>query len=120
MGDLALPDAELSISFVDDAEIQEVNRDYLRLEKPANVLSFPIREGNFPGLPPNLLGDVVISIETARRQSNRFGLNEQEMILFLMIHGILHLLGYDHEKGGKQARQMTLKQKELLHMVIGK
>ena len=117
---MALPDAELSISFVDDAEIQELNRDYLRRDKPTNVLAFPMREGKFPGLHPNLLGDVVISIETARRQSNRFGLNEQEMILFLMIHGILHLLGYDHEKGGNQARQMTLKQKELLRSVLPK
>ena len=117
---MALPDAELSISFVDDAEIQELNRDYLRRDKPTNVLAFPMREGKFPGLHPNLLGDVVISIETARRQSNRFGLNEQEMILFLMIHGILHLLGHEHEGKKSGARKMSRIQKELLHMVIGK
>jgi probable rRNA maturation factor len=114
LADLALPDAELSISFVDDAEIQELNRHHLRRDKPTNVLSFSMREGEFPGLHPDLLGDVVISVETAKRQSPRFGLNEDEMILFLIIHGILHLIGYDHEKGGRQARQMMQKQKELL------
>ena len=117
MADLALPEAELSILFVDDAEIQELNQRHLRRDKPTNVIAFPMREGEFPGLHPNLLGDVVISAETARRQSTRFGLNEKEMILFLTIHGILHLLGYDHEKGAKEARQMTKKQKELLRSV---
>ena len=115
MAELALPDAELSLSFVDDAEIQELNRRHLRRDKPTNVLSFSMREGEFPGLHPDLLGDVVISVETAKRQSARFGLNEDEMILFLIIHGILHLIGYDHERGGKEAREMTIKQKGLLH-----
>jgi probable rRNA maturation factor len=115
---VALPEAEVSISFVDDAEIQGLNRRYLRRDKPTNVIAFPMREGEFPILHPNLLGDVVISAETAQRQSSRFGLNEEGMILFLIIHGILHLVGYDHEKGSREARRMTRKQKELLQMVI--
>jgi probable rRNA maturation factor len=153
LADLALPEAELSILFVDDAEIQELNQRHLRRDKPTNVIAFPMREGDrnvpreprlvggvkghnmkrnyltgkprpeagelqFPGPHPNLLGDVVISVETAQRQSSRFGLNEMEMILFLTIHGILHLLGYDHEKGAREARRMTKKQKELLRSVL--
>jgi probable rRNA maturation factor len=113
LADLALPDAELSLLLVDDVQIQELNRRYLRRDKPTNVLAFPMGEGEFSALHPNVLGDLVISVETARRQSNRFGLNEKEMIILLMIHGILHLLGYEHEGSKKGARAMATKQKEL-------
>ncbi len=118
--DLALPDAEVSISFVDDLQIQELNRRYRGRDKPTNVLAFSMRDGEFVSLHPQLLGDVVISVDTARRQSNRFGLNEMETIILLMIHGILHLLGYEHEGTKKGAREMTLKQKELLQKALQK
>ena len=118
LADLAPPDAELSILLVDDAEIQELNQRYLHRDKPTNVLAFPMREGEFSTLHPNLLGDLAISVETARRQSNRFGLNEMEMVVLLMIHGILHLLGYEHEGTKKGAREMAMKQKELFRFAI--
>jgi probable rRNA maturation factor len=117
LADLAPPDAELSVLLVDDAEIQELNQRYLHRDKPTNVLAFPMREGEFSTLHPNLLGDLAISVETARRQSNRFGLNEMEMVILLMIHGILHLLGYEHEGTKKGAREMAMKQKELFQHV---
>lgn len=113
MTELALPDAELSILLVEDAQIQELNRQYLHREKPTNVLAFPMREGEFSVLHPHLLGDLVISVETAWRQSNQFGLKPMEMVTVLMIHGILHLLGYEHEGTRKGAREMAVKQKEL-------
>lgn len=114
MAALALPDAELSLLLVDDAQIQALNRQYLCRERPTNVLAFPMREGKFSHFHPHLLGDLVISAETARRQSNRFGLNEMEMVILLMIHGILHLVGYEHEGAKKKgAREMAIKQKEL-------
>jgi probable rRNA maturation factor len=115
---MASPDVELSISFVDDVQIQELNRRYLGRNKPTNVLAFSMREGDFPSLHPQVLGDVIVSVDTARRQSNRFGLNEMETIILLMIHGILHLLGYEHEGTKKGARQMALKQRELLWKTI--
>jgi len=115
---LALPDAELSVLLLDDVQIQKLNQRYLRRDKPTNVLAFPMREGEFSTLHPNLLGDLAISVETARRQSTRFGLNEMEMVILLMIHGILHLLGYEHEGTEKGAREMTIKQKELFRFVI--
>lgn len=115
---LALPDSEVSISLVDDVQIQELNRGYLGRDKPTNVLAFSMREGEFTSLNPQLLGDVVISVDTARRQSNRFGLKEAEMIVLLMIHGILHLVGYDHEGEKKEASEMARKQKELYCRVI--
>ena len=114
---LAYPDAELSLLFVDDVRIQELNRQYLHRDKPTNVIAFSMREGEFSTLHPTLLGDLVISVETARRQSSRFCLNEMGMVMLLMIHGILHLVGYDHEGSKTEARKMSLKQQELLKLI---
>ena len=116
--ELGLLDAELSLLLVDDAMIQDLNRRYLNRDKPTNILAFPMREGEFSTLHPHLLGDLVISVETAERQSNRFGLDEMEMVILLMVHGVLHLIGYKHEGTKKGAREMTLKQKELFQQVI--
>ena len=118
LADLAPPDSEVSVSLVGDSQIRELNRRYLDRDKPTNVLAFSMREGAFVSLHPQLLGDVVISVDTARRQSNRFGLKEVEMVILLMIHGILHLLGYEHEGTKKGSNQMALKQKELFRRVI--
>ena len=120
LNELGLLDAELSLLLVDDARIQDLNRRYLNHDKPTNVLAFPMREGEFSTLHPHLLGDLVISVETAKRQSNRFGLDEMEMVILLMVHGVLHLIGYKHEGTKKGAREMTLKQKELFDIVIQK
>lgn len=114
---MGLPEAELSLLFVNDVQIQALNRRYLRRDRPTNVLAFPMREGEFSALHPNLLGDLVISLETARRQMKRFRLDETNMIILLMIHGILHLVGYEHEGSKKGAREMALKQKELLKQI---
>jgi rRNA maturation RNase YbeY len=76
-----------------------------------------MREGEFSVLHPQLLGDLVISVETARRQRKRFGLDEMSMVTLLMIHGILHLLGYEHEGTKRGSREMAIKQKELLRCV---
>jgi probable rRNA maturation factor len=77
-----------------------------------------MREGEFSALHPHLLGDLVISVETAQRQMKRFGLDEMKMVTLLMIHGVLHLVGYDHEGPKKEAREMARKQKELLRCVM--
>lgn len=118
MGNLGLPEAELSLMFVDDREIQELNRRFLGRDKPTNVLAFSMREGEFSSLHPHLLGDLIISIETSRRQSKSSGLSEMEMLTLLVIHGILHLIGYDHEGGKKAAKEMALKQKELFEQTV--
>ncbi len=117
MAELGCLDAELSIAFVDDPGMQELNRRYLRRDRPTNVLAFSMREGEFSALSPRLLGDVVISVETAERQSSRFGLSRTEMILLLMIHGILHLLGYDDKGSKREAREMAAKERELLRRI---
>jgi len=120
LADLGLPEAELSLLLVDDKQIQELNHRFLGRDKPTNVLAFSMREGEYSSLHPHLLGDLVISIETAKRQSKQSGLNAMEMLTLLLIHGILHLLGYEHEGGKKGAREMAIKQKELFQMIIGK
>jgi len=118
--DLALPEAELSILFVDDVQIRELNRRYLHRDKPTNVLAFPMRKGEYATLHSHILGDLAISVETAQRQSDRFGLNDMEMVTLLMVHGILHLIGYEHEGTRKGAREMAIKQKELFQKAIKK
>lgn len=117
LGNLGLPEAELSLMLVDDREMQELNRRFLGRDKPTNVLAFSMREGEFSSLHPHLLGDLVISIETAKRQSKSSDLSEMEMLILLLIHGILHLIGYEHERGKKEAREMAMKQKELFQMI---
>ena len=117
MTELGLPDAEVSLLLVNDTQIQALNRRYLRLDKPTNVLAFSMREGEFSTLHPHLLGDLVISVETARRQMKRFGLDEMKMVILLMVHGILHLVGYEHEGTRKGAREMALKQNELFRAI---
>ncbi len=94
---LDYPDAELSILIVDDQQIAQLNQDYLNRRGPTNVIAFPMREGKFTEIAPNLLGDVVISVETAHQEGQRADLSMEERFDQLLIHGILHLLGYDHE-----------------------
>jgi len=117
LANLGLPEAELSLLLVDDRQIQELNYRFLGRDKPTNVLAFSMREGEHSSLHPHLLGDLVISIETAKRQSKQSGLNEMEMLTLLLIHGILHLLGYEHEVSKKNAREMAIKQKELFQQL---
>jgi len=115
---LACPDAELSIVLVDDADIQLLNRDYLQRDKPTNVISFSMREGEGGNLHPELLGDVVISTETAARDAAEAGVSFESEVLYLLLHGILHLCGYDHERGtADEACIMEAKEQEIFAML---
>lgn len=105
---------ELSILFMDDEGIRDLNRDYRKKDKPTDVLSFPMREGEFSELNPGLLGDVVISLDTASMQAVENGKTMEEEVTFLLIHGILHLLGFDHEQSAAEARLMQAKENEIL------
>ncbi|OQX24915.1 MAG: rRNA maturation RNase YbeY [Desulfobacteraceae bacterium IS3] len=114
---LECPDGELSLLIVDDAEIAVFNRDYLRREGPTNVIAFPMREGEFGNINPLLLGDVVISSETAQREAEDIGIGTEERFMQLLIHGILHLFGYDHENDEEEAVRMETKSEELLTLI---
>jgi len=110
---LDCPDGELSILLVDDQQIAKLNTEYLNREGSTNVIAFPMREGQFGDINPNLLGDVVISVETACREGNALGISMQKRFNQLLVHGILHLLGYDHEKTTKEAKRMEKRSKTL-------
>lgn len=112
------PDAELSILIVGDARIQELNRDYLQRDKPTNVISFAMQEGEGSALHPHLLGDVVISADTASRDAAEAGCSFESELYFLLLHGILHLLGFDHERGTvEEAERMEAKEKEIFTLL---
>lgn len=102
---------------VDDAEIAELNQRYLQRSGPTNVLAFPMQEGEFAAISPHLLGDVVISADTAAREGREAGIPVVDRLMALLIHGVLHLLGYDHETDPDQAREMDLKSRELLALL---
>ncbi len=114
----ACPDAQLSILIVDDAGIREINRDYLGKDRPTNVISFAMREGEGGDVQPDLLGDVVISAETAARDAREAGISFESELYFLLLHGILHLLGYDHERGtAAEARRMEEREREVFALI---
>jgi len=105
---------ELSISFVDDKIIQQLNKNYLQKDKATNVLSFSLQEGEYGNINPNILGDIIISAQTAQRDADIGDLSLSEEIDFLIIHGLLHLLGFNHENTTKaQTTKMRIKEKEL-------
>jgi len=112
---------ELSLLFVDDEGIRQINRDYLRRDRPTNVIAFSLAEGDFGNVNPGVLGDVVISVETAAREAKAAGITIGDAILYLVLHGILHLAGYDHEgpKGIARARILFAVQEAVFSEIRG-
>ena len=102
------PDAELSVLLCDDATIHALNRDYRAKDRPTDVLAFAMAEGEGGDLHPDLLGDVVISLDTARRQAGEGGRTIVHEVTFLLAHGLLHLLGYDHRDEDERRVMMAL------------
>lgn len=93
---------EVDITIVDDEEIHRLNREYRDVDRPTDVLSFALDEGGedepelLDALEEHLLGDIIISAETAQRQGEEFGHGLTREVVYLAVHGLLHLLGYDH------------------------
>lgn len=111
-------ETELSVTIVGDRAIHRLNRDYLGKDRPTNVISFSQQEGEFGNLTPYMLGDVVISADTAAREGEAGGISSYARLVFLLLHGILHLCGYDHERSGEEeARRMDRKQQQLWKML---
>ena len=111
---LECPEKELSISLVEDLEIADLNARYLQREGPTNVIAFPMQEGEFADISPDLLGDVVISVDTAKREGEAAGMDVETRTVELLVHGVLHLMGYDHEHDEEDARRMEEKSKAVL------
>ena len=116
---LGIPEAEVTFVLMDDEAITHYNRTYLNRPHPTNVISFSQREGAFPEVQPNLLGDVLISLETAFREAEAYGLPKRHYLLSLAIHGLLHLLGHEHERGRFAAKLMLEKEIKLLSALLG-
>ena len=112
MKTLGKEDREVSLVFVDDEGITEINRQYLGRDYPTNVIAFAMNEGEFGDINPSVLGDIVISAETALRDARSEDLSSDDELDYLMIHGILHLLGYDHELP-TEAAEMGKKEREV-------
>jgi probable rRNA maturation factor len=112
-------DTGVSVSFVDDAEMQELNRQYREIDAPTDVLSFSHEEGEampqVAGM-PRYLGDVVLSVETVARQAASVGHSPDKETAILLAHGLLHLLGHDHAEDD-EAKVMFGKQDELVSLV---
>jgi rRNA maturation RNase YbeY len=109
---LELPRAELSIRLVDDEEIAELNRRYRGRSGPTDVLSFSLVEGAHAARRGALLGDVVVSLETAERQASRARRTLEHEVLKLLIHGALHLIGHDHVRAA-QAKTMRAEERRV-------
>jgi len=119
---MGLKRAELSVIVVDDSTIQGLNREFRGKDAPTDVLSFsqveelgaappnPLKLADTPGM---ILGDVVISIDTALKQASRYEVTPAMRLRTLLIHGVLHLVGYDHERSRADARKMFAREREL-------
>ena len=107
-----VPAAELSLDLVGDRRIRRLNRQYRGRDDPTDVLAFPMQE--VVGPTSSLLGDVVISLHTAARQAEARGHSLEHEVVMLLIHGTLHLCGYDHERGAREARRMRRKELAIL------
>jgi probable rRNA maturation factor len=114
--------AELSVVLVDDAAIRALNRDFRGKDRPTDVLSFSqLEDARHRARAPieigpetrALLGDVVISIDTALAQARRAGISARERLAALLVHGMLHLVGYDHERSPMEARRMFAREREI-------
>jgi probable rRNA maturation factor len=110
--------AEVSVRFVDNEMIRELNAKFRNIDKETDVLSFPLGENGVYDVNPDtgayLLGDIVISVQKAMEQAEEYGHSLEREIAFLSVHSMLHLLGYDHVNGGLEAVRMREKEEEVL------
>ncbi len=113
-------DTELSVSIVGNRSIRIINRDYLARDKSTNVISFSLQEGDCSGINPHALGDVIISADTAAREAEDGGLAYFERLIYLLLHGILHLKGYDHERSGEADAKIMMKKERQLFRLLKK
>ncbi len=111
-------DAEVEVTFVDDAQIQEYNKQFRDIDKSTDVLSFPLGDNGVydtnPSTNNKMLGDIVISIDHALAQADLFGHGLRREIAYLTVHSMLHLLGYDHVNGGMEKTVMRDKEEQIL------
>ena len=121
LSDVGETSAELGVLFVGDQRMRGFNRRYRGKDRTTDVLAFAMREARTPYAichMPDMLGDVVISAPTAWRQAKEAGQSFDEEIVRLLVHGILHLCGYDHERSEKEARRMHRRERMILRVLL--
>lgn len=112
--EIAGREGEVSVLVVDDREMRRLNLEYRHIDSSTDVLSFALNEGSDLDLHPEMLGDIVVSMETAARQAAESGRPMEKELSWLLVHGALHLLGYDHERSQKEAAAMRELEKRIL------
>ncbi len=108
-------DAELDVIIVDNEYIHKINKEYRGVDRPTDVISFALEDEPDIKLDHRILGDIYISIDKAREQANEYGHSLKRELCFLTVHGVLHLLGYDHMKSKKDEEVMFGKQDKILN-----
>lgn len=106
--------AEVSVTVVDNEAIREINREHRGIDRPTDVLSFPMFDEDFGDGEDAILGDIVLSLEKAVEQAEAYGHSLRREIAFLTVHSVLHLLGYDHEEGKAEESEMFSRQEAIL------
>jgi probable rRNA maturation factor len=114
------PNTEVSVTFVENQRMQEINREYRNIDKPTDVISFALEEEGEGEIAvigddlPTVLGDIIVSVQKAEEQAKDYGHSYERELGFLLIHGFLHLLGYDH-LNEEDEKKMFGRQEEILH-----
>lgn len=111
---LKLPDKELSILFVNNKKIAQLNKRFFQKDRPTNVISFSYMDGLFS----EAMGDIVVSLEKTSEEARQLSIPFYERLFALIVHGILHILGFDHVDSRNEARRMRYREKKLLNLVF--
>ena len=115
--ELGFKDREVSLLLVADDQIREITTNYLQKDRPTNVISFAMTEGAFGDVHPEILGDIILSVETAARDAMAGDIDFMDEVEFLLIHGLLHLLGYNHENvESREVEKMKKLERELFFL----
>lgn len=110
---LSIEEAIFNVIIIDDEKIHEINREYRNVDRPTDVISFALEDDKTMTSEVRILGDIYVSIDTARRQAYEYYNTEKEELRFLIIHGLLHLLGYDHMNESDEKEMMSLEEEVL-------
>ena len=108
---------EISVTLTDNKTIHGINKEHRGVDRPTDVLSFPIFDDEFDNGELCVLGDIVLSLEKAASQAEEYGHSFERELAFLCVHSMLHLLGYDHEEGAAEESEMFEKQEQILTLM---
>ena len=108
---------EVSIIFIDEEKIREINNDYRNIDRATDVISFAFAEGEGAEFAPYLLGDIFICVDVVARHSQKYGTTFDEEMIFMVVHGILHLLGFDHRKLSDRG-EMRKAENEIMKQIV--